>query len=241
LSHSTNCQDCQQNPCCCPSSNNNTNTITNNPVNTNTFNPIITVNPVFNPPSNGGNGGNVTVTSGPIFRNADTSFIQVSVLNVTDSPQTVTVSILNWENICPPEEFPKFGFLCGEIVNEPDNGNGITVQQNGNGNGNGNGDEDLFFPPEGFIPVLTPFTFTIPARQLFSIQAYPSDPIHPSDPIYEVNVTYPIDPVIPSDPFHPGDPVRFNTWGIDGFGVIQTGNTVLHHQFTRILHPIDPI
>jgi hypothetical protein len=225
LSHSTNCPDCHQNPCCCPTTNNNTNTITNNPVNTNTFNPIITVSPIFNPPSNGGNGGNVTVTSGPLFRNANTSFIQVSVQNVTDSPQTVTVSILNWQNTCDPEEFPKFGFLCGEIVNEPENGNGdgVTVQ---------NG--VIFFPPEGFIPVLTPFTFTIPARQLFSVRAFPGDPILPNCPVYEVQVTLPTDPILPTDP------VRINTWGIDGFGVIQTGNTVLHHQFTR-LHPTDPI
>ena len=153
------------------------------------------MSPVFNPPSNGngGNGGNITVTSGPLFRNANTSFIQVSVQNVTDSPQTVTVSVLNWQNTCDPEEFPKFGFLCGEIVNEPEVDT-ITTNQNGNG-------EDNFFPPVGFIPVLTPFTFTIPARQLFSIQAYPTNPIIPSDPIYEVQVTYPTGPILPGDPF----------------------------------------
>jgi hypothetical protein len=138
--------------------------------------------------------------------------------------------------MCPPEEFPKFGFLCGEIVNDPENGENPIPAQNGNGNGNG----PIFFPPVGFIPVLTPFTFTIPARQLFSIQAYPPDLILPPDPIYEVQVTHPIDPIIPGDPFFPTDPIRVNTWGIDGFGVIQTGNTVLHHQFTRFL-PSDPI
>ncbi|MDO0825300.1 hypothetical protein [Desulfosporosinus nitroreducens] len=172
-----------------------------------------------------------TVTSGPIFRDADTSFIQVSALNVSNDPQTVTVSILNWQNQCPPEEFPKFGFLCGEIVNEPENGNGdgVTIQ---------NG--VIFFPPVGFIPVLTPFTFTIPAGQLFSVQAYPGNPIIPPDPVYEVQVTLPTGPVLPVDPVLPIDPIRVNTWGIDGFGFIQEGNTVLHHQFTRFL-PTDPI
>lgn len=228
MSHTNQCPECQQNPCCCPSNLKNINRIQNNPINTNTFTPTINVNPVFNaPPSdgNGGNGGNVTVTSGPLFRNGDTDFIQVSVLNVTDSPQTVTVSIQNWQNMCPPEEFPKFGFLCGELVNEPENGEPeITIQNS----------EDLFFPPVGFIPVLTPFTFTIPARQLFSIQAWPADPILPPNPIYVINVTFPNDPII-------GDLVRVNTWGIDALdGVIQTGNTVLHHQFTR-LAPADPI
>lgn len=58
-----------------------------------------------------------TATSGPFFRNVDTYFIQVSVQNVTNSPQTVTILIQNWQNTCDPEEFPKFGFLCREIVN----------------------------------------------------------------------------------------------------------------------------
>ncbi|MCU4786034.1 hypothetical protein [Bacillus tropicus] len=33
-----------------------------------------------------------TLTSGPIFRNTDTDFIQVSALNQTGEPQTVTIS-----------------------------------------------------------------------------------------------------------------------------------------------------
>jgi hypothetical protein len=122
-----------------------------------------------------------TVTSGPMFRNANTSFIQVSALNISDSPQTVTISILDWQNTCEENEFPKFGFLCGEIVNDPDDTNpGV---QNG----------PIFFPPVGFIPVLMPFTLTIPPRQLFSVQAYPTDP--PPDTVYEVRVTIPADPV----------------------------------------------
>ncbi|OZI11017.1 hypothetical protein CEW92_13465 [Bacillaceae bacterium SAS-127] len=130
----------------------------------------------------------------------------------------------------PPEEFPKFGFLCGEIVNEPEDGE-ITIQ---------NG-EELFYPPAGFLPVLSPFTFTIPARQLFSIQAWPPNSIFPNDPIYVVRVTLPVDPIAPADPILPVDPVRVNTWGINALaGIIQSGNTVLHHQFTRLL-PVDPV
>jgi hypothetical protein len=209
----------------------NVNTITNNPTNTNTFNPTINVNPIFSLlPSNGNgeNGGNVTVTSGPIFRNIGTDFIEVAILNVTNSSQTVTVSIRNWQNTCDPEEFPKFAYLCGEILNDPEEGD-VTIL---------NG--VLFPPPSGFLPFLTPFTFAIPARQLLIVRAFPTDPIVPPQTYYDVQVTYPTDPVIPGNPFLPTDPIRVNTWGISSLGTIQEGNTILHHLFTRLL-PVDPI
>jgi predicted ATPase with chaperone activity len=41
-----------------------------------------------------------TYTSGPLFRNADTDFIQVSVLNQTDKPQTVTIAVQNYQDTC---------------------------------------------------------------------------------------------------------------------------------------------
>lgn len=168
----------------------------------------------------------ITLTSGPIFRNVNTDFIAVSVQNVTDSPQTVTVSVLNWQNTCDPEEFPKFGFLCGNLVNGTDDS--VTTQQE-------NGD-DIFFPPD--VPgVVTPFTFTIPARQLFTIQAWPTSPVSPPNPIYEVRVTVPPQPIVPPGPVFPPPPVNVNTWGISASGQIQEGNRVLDHQFRRIAPP----
>lgn len=115
----------------------------------------------------------VTLTSGSIFRNVNTDFIEVAIENITFCPQTVTVSILNQQNTCNGTEFPKYGYLCGTLVNETSNGTVSTIDTN---------ERELFYPPEGVIPVLTPFTFTIPPRQLFIVRAYPVDPFRPTDP-----------------------------------------------------------
>lgn len=69
-----------------------------------------------------------TITSGPLFRSVNTDVIQVSILNLFNIPQTMTVSIIDWQNTCDENEFPKYGFICGDIVNEPDNTNPITIQ-----------------------------------------------------------------------------------------------------------------
>ena len=226
-SKSKDCSGCQSNPCCCPNVE-----IENNPTNTNnnTFNPVITVNPIFNFPPSNGNSGNVTVTSGPIFRNANTDFIAVSVLNFSDSPQTVTVSVIDWQNTCDEEEYPKYGFLCGEMV-VPDTDTDTTPLLP-------TPVPDIFSPPD-LQGVLTPLTFTIPARQLFTVQAFPPNPMHPPNPCYEVRVTVPPQPIFPPNPTTPPAPIRINTWGISFAGVIQEGDTVLHHQFTEF--PGDPV
>ncbi|MFE5430790.1 sodium:proton exchanger [Peribacillus simplex] len=157
-----------------------------------------------------------TITSGPLFRTVNTDFIQVSILNLFNIPQTMTVSIIDWQNTCNEDEFPKFGFLCGEIVNDPDD---TITTQNGNGNGNG----PIFSPPEAFIPVLTPFTFTIPPRQLFTVQAFLGD-VFPPTPMYEVRVTFPLNVV-------KTDPIMVNTWGISAAGVIQAGTRMFNTEF----------
>lgn len=180
-----------------------------------------------------------TLTSGPLFRNADTDFIQVSALNQTDEPQTVTISVQNYQDTCNSDVYPSYGYLCGELIND-DNGGSDDTTRNGNGG-------CIYCEPEGVNPFVGPVTFTIPPRQLFSVQVFsPQDPTQPTDPLYVVRVTSPVDPVLPTDPAQPQDPFRpvtVNTWGINFAGVIQQGNTVLNGQFspTDPSSPVDPV
>lgn len=174
-----------------------------------------------------------TYTSGPLFRNADTDFIQVSALNQTDEPQIVTIAVQNYQDTCEGDIYPSYGYLCGELINDDNGGSDDTIR-----NGNGG---CIYCEPEGVTPFLGPVTFTIPPRQLFSLRVFtPTDPARPTDPIYVVRVTTPVDPVSPTDPLSPQDPFRpvtINTWGINFAGVIQQGNTVLNEQFG----PVDPL
>lgn len=184
-----------------------------------------------------------TVTSGPLFRNANTDFIQVSALNDSDEPQTVTIAVQNYQDTCDGNAFPSYGYLCGELIND-DNGGSDDEIRNGDDNGNGG---CIYCEPEGVTPFLGPVTFTIPPRQLFSVRVFaPQDPVQPQDPVYVVRVTLPQDPVTPQDPTQPQDPhspVIINTWGINFAGVIQQGNTVLNGQFypTDPIFPTDPV
>ena len=115
---------------------------------------------------------------------------------------TIVVTVLNKTNApqtvtvsavnwqnCVQAEMPKDAYLCGDVVN-PDDG-----------------------------PILTPFTFTIPAKKLLVVHATLQNAWMPGDPCYEVLVTMPTDPCIA------------NTWGINAAGIPQEGNTVFHHQF----------
>ncbi|PEX63236.1 sodium:proton exchanger [Bacillus cereus] len=161
-----------------------------------------------------------TLTSGPLFRNADTDFIQVSALNQTEEPQTVTISVQNYQDTCDGDVYPSYGYLCGELINDDNGGSDDTVR-----NGNGG---CIYCEPEGVTPFIGPVTFTIPPRQLFSVRVFiPTDPGLPQDP------------TLPGDPY---SPVTVNTWGINFAGVIQQGNTVLNAQFTpgEPISPGDP-
>ncbi|PFC85542.1 sodium:proton exchanger [Bacillus anthracis] len=177
-----------------------------------------------------------TLTSGPLFRNINTDFIQVSALNQTDEPQTVTIAVQNYQDTCDGAVFPSYGYLCGKLVNPDSNDDTITLQNRECGDG----ENDIYCPPEGVHPFTGPVTFTIPPRQLFSVRVFgPVDPGQPVDPVYVVRVTRPQDPTQPQDPFLPQDPyspVIINTWGINFAGVIQQGSTVLNGQFA----PGDP-
>lgn len=176
-----------------------------------------------------------TLTSDPLFRNADTDFIQVSALNQTDEPQNVTIAVQNYQDTCDGDVYPSYGYLCGELTND-DNGGSDDEVSNRNGNGG-----CIYCEPEGVTPFIGPVTFTIPPRQLFSVRVFrPQEPIQPTDPIYVVRVMIPVEPILPGDPALPGDPfspVIINTWGINFTGVIQQGNTVLNEQFI----PGDPL
>ncbi|HZG17748.1 MAG TPA: hypothetical protein VE710_22430 [Candidatus Bathyarchaeia archaeon] len=78
-------------------------------------------------------------------------------------------------------------------------------------------------------PITTPFTFTIPPRQLLLIHAHPPILDLPSPPMYEILVTLPVDSTI--------SPILVNAWGINENGRIQEGNTVLHQQFAPAFPP----
>ncbi len=54
-------------------------------------------------------------TTGAIWRNPATEMIVVTLLNKTDTPQTVTMSVLDWQS-CSQEEMPKEALLCGESL-----------------------------------------------------------------------------------------------------------------------------
>ncbi len=113
-----------------------------------------------------------TLTSGPLFRNSDTDFIQVSALNQTDEPQIVTIAVQNYQDTCVGDVFPSYRYLCGELIN---NDNGGSDDDVGNKNGNGG---CIYCEPEGVTPFIGPVTFTIPPQQLFSLRVFaPQEPI----------------------------------------------------------------
>lgn len=141
-----------------------------------------------------------TLTSGPLFRNSDTDFIQVSALNRTDEPQIVIIAVQNYQDTCVGDVFPSYRYLCWELIN---NDNGGSDDDVGNKNGNGG---CIYCEPEGVTTFIGPFTFTIPPQQLFSLRVFaPQEPIFSQDPIYVVRVTQPVNPVIPTDAALPLD------------------------------------
>lgn len=127
-------------------------------------------------------------------------------------PQTVTVSVLDWQNTCNPAEVAKFSFLCGQVVNPFLNTAQAFQPQQSN-----------IVPPDNVQPILTPLTFTIPPRNLLVIHAFLPNPVQQPSPCYEVLVT---------PQYGPAKCVIANTFGVNTAGVPQDGNTILHHQFS---------
>jgi len=149
-------------------------------------------------------------TTGAIWRNPATETIVVTLLNKSDAPQTVTVSVLDWQN-CAQEEMPKEAFLCGESPSS------------------------LFYDPATPLTFTIPAKKLLVIHATPQNGWLPNDPCyevlvkHPSDPIV------PTDPIFPTDPVVPNDPVIMNTWGINSTGVPQEGNTLFHRQFQRTI------
>ncbi|MGG2018233.1 hypothetical protein [Bacillus sp. S10(2024)] len=152
-------------------------------------------------------------TTGPVWRNPNTEVVIVTLLNEDyNIPQTVTVSVLDWQNTYNPAEVSKSAFLYGQVVNPPVNtAQTIQPQQNS------------IVPPGNIQPILTPFTFTIPPRNLLVIHASLPNPFQMPSPCYEVLVT---------SQHGPAKCVITNTFGVNAAGVPQEGNTALHHQFS---------
>lgn len=119
----------------------------------------------------------------PLYRNADTDFILVFALNQTDKPQTLTISVQNYQDTCETNIYPLYGYLCGELINN-DNGGSDDEVRSGDGNGG-----CIYCEPEGVNSFIGSVTFTIPPRQLFSVRGGPQDLYQPVDPHYVVRVT----------------------------------------------------
>lgn len=147
-------------------------------------------------------------TTGALWRNPATETIVVTLLNRTNTSQTVTVSVIDWQS-CDQAEMPKDAFLCGE--SQPSLFNGTP--------------KPLTFtiPGKKLLTVhATPqnaWQSVDPVYEVFVMA--PPDPVAPPAPITPF--------------FTPPDPIIFNTWGINNTGIPQEGNTVLHHQFQRTL------
>lgn len=148
-------------------------------------------------------------TTGPVWRNPNTEVVIVTLLNEDyNIPQTVTVSVLDWQNTYNPAEVAKSAFLYGQVVNTAQ-----TIQPQ----------QSSIVPPDNVQPILTPFTFTIPPRNLLVIHASLPNSFQMPSPCYEVLVT---------SQHGPAKCVITNTFGVNAAGVPQEGNTVLHHQFS---------
>ncbi|MGE7926873.1 hypothetical protein [Lysinibacillus xylanilyticus] len=119
----------------------------------------------------------INFTTGAIWRNPATETIVVTLLNKSDVSQTVTVSVLDWQN-CAQEEMPKEAFLCGE--SQPSLFNGTPTPL-------------IFTIPAKKLLVVhaTPQNAWQPSDPCYEVLVKaPPDPIVPTDPIT------PNDPVI---------------------------------------------
>ncbi|MCL1694772.1 MULTISPECIES: hypothetical protein [unclassified Lysinibacillus] len=106
-------------------------------------------------------------TTGGIWRNPATETIVVTLLNKTDTAQTVTVSVLDWQS-CDQAEMPKDAFLCGE--SQPSLFNGTPKPLTFN------------IPAKKLLTVhATPQNAWLPNDSIYEvIVMYPPDPIIPS-------------------------------------------------------------
>ncbi|MBT2722855.1 hypothetical protein [Bacillus sp. ISL-46] len=167
----------------------------------------------------------ITLTTGPVWQNPDTQNIVVNVLNVSDKPQKVTVSVIDHSD-CTNPELGKVAFLCGQPV--APNGMQITTQPLVE-------DCDCLSDPTccNPNPVFTPVTFTIPPKATLAVYAI-SNPFFPPNPCFEARVTGPFTPSI-----FPPSPCRISLVGVNAAGVPQLGNIFYHSNF--VVAPPSPV
>ncbi|WP_322606438.1 fimbrial biogenesis chaperone [Lysinibacillus irui] len=109
-------------------------------------------------------------TTGGIWRNPATETIVVTLLNKSDTDQTVTVSVIDWQN-CDQAEMPKDAFLCGEPLPSIFNGTPTPL---------------IFTIPAKKLLVVhaTPQNDWLPNDPIYEVRVIlPSIPIIPGDPI----------------------------------------------------------
>ncbi|WP_285396923.1 hypothetical protein [Lysinibacillus sp. fls2-241-R2A-57] len=109
-------------------------------------------------------------TTGAIWRNPATDKIVVTLLNKTDAPQTVTVSVVDWQN-CAQAEMQKDAFLCGE--SQPSLFNGTPTPLT------------FTIPAKKLLIVhATPQNTWLPNDPCYEVLVkHPGDPVFPSDPV----------------------------------------------------------
>ncbi|MBM7656549.1 hypothetical protein [Neobacillus cucumis] len=188
------------------------------------------INHPLHPNGNGThNSPHITLTTGPVWQNPDTQNIVVNVLNVSDKPQTVTVSVIDHSDCTNPNpELGKVAFLCGQPV-APD-GMQLTNQPVAEDDGC-----DCLADPSccNPNPVFTPITFTIPPKATLAVYAIPN-PFRPPVPIFEARVTGAFTPAI-----FPPSPCRISLFGINAAGFPQLGNIFYHSNF--VVYPPVPV
>ena len=108
------------------------------------------------------------ISTGAIWRNPNTETIVITILNKTNSSQTITISVLDWQN-CDQSEMPKEALLCGEVVSSLFNGNSPLT---------------FTIPSKSLLVVrATPQNVWQPGDPCYEVLVtLPSDPITPGDP-----------------------------------------------------------
>ncbi|MFJ8263529.1 hypothetical protein ACIQ4I_16495 [Rummeliibacillus sp. NPDC094406] len=160
----------------------------------------------------------ITLTTGPVWRNPNTERVVVNVLNVSDKPQTVTVSVIDRTN-CLNQETAKMAFICGAPATP------VGIQPSVSSC------DPLSDPTCNAVPV----TFTISPQSTLAVHAFFSSPFLPGAPMFEARVTGPFS----ASSIYPPNPCRISMVGIDTAGVPQIGNVFNMPDF--VVTPPSPV
>ncbi|MDQ6600749.1 hypothetical protein [Bacillus salipaludis] len=208
----------------------------------------------------------ITLTTGPVWRNPNTDFVIVSMLNQSDKPQEVTVSILDWTT-CDHPEYGKFAYTCGNAPSSVDESSDESSSSSDDESSSSSSSSDESSNSEdGSSPVLAapadpspceplsdptccdpisspecapPLTFT---PLTFTIQPQTTVTVYGTPrtpwvpPVPIFEVRVRI-PFLPPVPVVPPSPMRVNVFGINAAGVPQEGNSIFHN----LLVPPNPV